>query len=333
MIKAPYVGIFALLCLILSCQRRIARREVRRIPGRPANRDLGRTLEIRLYRKTVHNEGLGGVLSALRGVLIIQNATGAVITMGGKNSLKALGHGYYLRDFLNIGFPLPGKRRFCKYGYKQAAEIIANAWKKCDMHNISRRDQLFRNCNTFRVFSPLGHPKSCAAYTAPMVRNLWRYPLEKPQSQTDICVLRRGGDLEHKLNFFGHRYKIDLERTLPILEAARRNKKRIVLLTETNYPANILKLYRPNIFSNKEPLQVVLKRASRCKCLFASSGSSFAIAVAQISQPSTIIYTQPRTSWMFQNPFLLSDFGERAIPVTVPIAKIIQRCLQFNLTS
>lgn len=53
----------------------------------------------------------------------------------------------------------------------------------------------------------------------------------------------------------------------------------------------------------------------------------FASAVAQIAQPDLMIYTQSRVGWYFTHPFQVADLGERAIPVTVPVEKLIQRCI------
>lgn len=120
--------------------------------------------------------------------------------------------------------------------------------------------------------------KTCTAYTTPQVRALWVPKLSSPPVKRDICVLRRGGDLEHRLHTdYGIRYRIDINRTLPVLSAARAAGNRTVLITETKQPRKLMRVYKPDVLSNKERLEVVMRRLAMCKCVFHADGSRYVL--------------------------------------------------------
>lgn len=294
------------------------------------NVNYSSTLEIQIHGSAIWTwEGLGSIVARFRGVLIMANSTGAVIT-GAKWGKKS-DHGYDARKFLRIGKPLPGPRRYCNITQNSVVKAIQKAYRDCDMYDPNIARKMFENCNTLIVTQDITWAQTCAAYTAPLVRDFWRSSLPKPKKkQRDVCVLRRGGDVEKGTKLVrGQLYDLNLNRTLPVLDAARRAGRRVVMITQTKKQPHWQGVYKPDLFLNDEPFDKVLERVAGCRCVFLASGSSFASLIVQLGQPGIGVFTHETQFWKFGGfPFFqLEDFGNQSISITAPISKIVNRCV------
>lgn len=286
----------------------------------------GRLLEIRLESRAFIGEGIGASLSGLKPVLLIANATGAAITATGEPNSGH--HGYKLRKFISLGQPIRSpRRRFCKIDSQRLIWAVNDA---CERFDYTAVRKMFKSCEIIRVKKYLNHPRSCVAQTAPLVRGIFRHRLLENPIRNNLCVLRRGGDVEERIEKGeGNHWGIDTKLTLPILAVGRQYLMEIVVITETYTPLKLRMQYgHPLTLSNKEPLQRVHERLSHCRCLFGSSGSSFAAAMVQLSNPPTFIYTVNHKGYEFKvKPYNFSDYGNQAIPITTPRHEIIRRCV------
>ena len=147
----------------------------------------------------------------------------------------------------------------------------------------------------------------------------------KTNRKTDICVLRRGGDMEKRiLHSAGNWAALDEKHMLPILAELKALKKRIVLVTETQFPELLKTKYNPDIFSNKESLNIVFQRLSNCHCLFLAA-SSFGALIANTMDPRYIVHTVNSSDFQFNSYFAFREFGT-AISVRSDPRKIIKLC-------
>lgn len=293
-------------------------------------------IQIHISDEAIKGEGVGAVISGLKGVLMLANYTGAAVTMHDKTS----GHGYPLSRYLRFS-KVPGRlseksslaeRVVCKIT-GGADKLFARMTKECEQFDYSSLRDLgvFRNCNTVIPQRYLNHPRTCLHQTAELVRKFTRFDMPPAGTvKNDICVLRRGGDVETKiLKGKGNMWAIDKKKTLPVLQALRRLGANITLVTETRQNvAKLGRLYSADVVSNKEPLRVVMTRLSRCRCLFVSGGSSFAAAVVQITDPTYAVYTESRLMFSFRGVagYAYEEFGPRAVSVLSGREKLVRVC-------
>ena len=141
------------------------------------------------------------------------------------------------------------------------------------------------------------------------------------------------GDVERKIRQGkGNQWAIDERRTIPIINGVRKRLKdgnknnngvpvNFVVSTETEFEDEVRRVYRPDILSNKEPLEMVVNILGNCRCLFISSGSSFAVSIVQIVQPDYIVFSESSVGFQFDAPrYQFEEFGERAISIVQPVS-------------
>ena len=150
-------------------------------------------LEIRLEGKSILNEGLGAIVQGLKPVLLLANATGAVITAHD----KILGHGYHLKKYLRLSSFIRGNRILCNAS-RSISNLLHRIVNECERFPYHELPRIFTNCNMIVVTKYLVHPRPCLFRTAPLVRAMMRFSRKKTK-RNDICVLRRGGDVEKKI--------------------------------------------------------------------------------------------------------------------------------------
>lgn len=279
------------------------------------------TLEIRIEGDT--REGLGAVIQNLKPVLLLANATGAVIT----SRYKFSAHGYRLNKFIRFGTFILQERIKCNTS-RTIHSVLNRIINECNTFPYHELPRLFTKCNMIVVTNYPMHPRPCIRLTAPLIRAATRFPAEKAVRE-DVCILRRGGDVEKWIMSGKHnQWALDYVRMVPILDNVRRKGARIVLVTETSEEDFVRKKFRPHIISNKEPLPVVVGRLNSCRCLFVSSCSSFAITMVQISAPPHVIYTENHPGFNFTHrPYPYNEFGERAHSVLEDPIHLANLCL------
>lgn len=293
--------------------------------------DSNRTLEIRLVEDALRTEGLGAVLSGLKPVLLLAHTTGAVITA---RNIDSGSHGYKLRKYLRLKDPLKGARITCNLSESMTAGLLSRIVAECERfdYTIIAAYGVFTNCDTLIVRRYLLHPRTCVAHTAALARAFSRlHPRkerERSVDRTDVCILRRGGDVERRIvNGLGNMWAIDEARTLPLLKRMRKRGRRIVLVTETTREALVLARYRPDILSNSDHLRVVVRILTRCRCMFVSAGSSFAATMVQLTQPKYVVYTVSRPGFSFNvTPYNYSEFGRQALSIIEQPDRILTKC-------
>lgn len=286
-------------------------------------------LEIRLSKDAIKTEGIGAVLSGIKGALLLSNYTGAALTMNDKSS----GHGYNLKKYLRLGSPLWIHRIPCNLT-KGISQILNSIVESCEQFDYSELESfgVFNNCNMVTVEKYLNHPRSCLKHTQDLVRDATNFRLPDNGMREDICVLRRGGDVENKiLNEEGNMWAIDENKTIPILREASKRGRRIVLVTETSLQSQIEQIYQPHVFSNRESLDQVVSRISQCRCSFVASASSFAMAMMQITQPEYIVYTENRDGFSFETkPYAYEEYGPNAVSLLNGTEAIADLCAPLS---
>lgn len=287
------------------------------------------TKEIRLdfVKMRFGAEGLGSMLSTLKSVLLLSNWTGATIT----GNPVVSGHGYSTSKYFNMAKPLKRGRIICNIPQRDISNLLKSIIGNCTKFPVSSLSFLFRNCNTLIVSSVPVHPRNCLKATAPLVRNFVKFNLTQKHNvpKSDLCVLRRGGDVETKIRRGdGNVWAIDESRTILLIEQLKKKAVRIVLSTETNFADEIRKKYKVDLFSNREPLHRVVKVLSACRCLFVSAGSSFGVTIAQIVDPAYIVYAVNAQNFSFNiAPYnYAQEFGNRSISVRAPTDEIVEKC-------
>lgn len=280
-------------------------------------------LEIRLDGKSIINEGLGAVVQGLKPVLLLANATGAVITAHDKIS----GHGYHLNKYIRLDPFIRGNRIKCAAS-KNISKLLNRIVTECNDFPYHELPHLFTGCNMIVITKYLVHPRTCLERTAPLVRAITRFKRAKT-NRDSVCLLRRGGDVEDRiLSGKNNVWALDNARMIPVLDKVRKRGARIVVITETRLEALVRKRFRPHILSNKEPIQIVVRRLDTCRCLFVSSGSSFAVTMVQVSSPTHVIYTESHSEFKFSvTPYPYDEFGERAHSVLEDATKLADLCV------
>lgn len=283
-------------------------------------------LEIRLVGPAVRNEGIGAVLAGLKPVLLLANYTGAVITMRDKSS----GHGYSLRRYLNFLVPLGGSRVICDQLADPIHVLLDRIANECDRFNSSVLSDLgvFNECNTLLVDRYLSHPRPCIAYSAPLIRAATKFNIDPHAEKTDVCLMRRGGDVEDRIRAGeGNMWALDEPRTKPIMEAVKAAGAKIVVVTETKREDEVRNVYDPDVLSNKEDLDKVVAHLQKCRCTFIAAASSFAAAMMQVTMPEHIIYTESRDGFEYETqPYPYGEYGDRAIPLGRGTDAIVELC-------
>lgn len=281
-----------------------------------------------IYVGKIIREGIGAVVSNFRPVLQLAHHTGAVIV--GRDTRSP--HGYQMAEYIKLGKSHPNRKN-CKLR-GSIEEILINVSKHCGTFDVGSLEELgiFKNCNTvlIPILPPL-KPSTCLKETIPLVYNFLQPKLRiapKWNARNDVCVVKRGGDMEHRIAIGVANYTaIDEYHTLPILQLLKEKGARIVLITQTKREKDVLKKYNPDIFSNKEHLPMTFERLSKCRCLFIASGSSFAFLATIISSPTFIVHTEPAPDFQFRYPpYEYSEFGERAISVRRNRSEIVEKC-------
>lgn len=288
-----------------------------------------------IYVGKIVREGIGAVVSNFRPVLQLAHETGALIV--GKDARSP--HGYQLTEYIKMGKSHPNRKN-CKLT-ENIYDILINISKQCTKYDFNSLQGigLFNNCNTVIIpVLPTLKPRTCLKKTIPLVHNFLQPILQiapKSNSRTDVCVVRRGGDMEHRIAIGIANYTaIDELHTLPILQALKKMGAKIVLITQTKREKAVLQKYNPNIFSNQEPLPLAFGRLSNCRCMFIAAASSFAFLATIISSPSFIVHTVPRPDFEFRfQPYDYQEFGERAISIRSNSSKIVEKCLVPSKTS
>lgn len=280
--------------------------------------------QIVLDKRSVPTEGIGAVLSNLKPVLLLAQNTNAIVT----SSLPLeSGHGYSLRTYLRFLKPLPKSlTKLCNLT-RSLDDILLEVAQQCQHFNFTVLASygVFDNCNTVISSQYLSHPRGCIKHTEDVVRRFTKFELvEKPKN--DICVMRRGGDVESRiLKGDGNMWAIDEKRTFPLLANLSKSRT-VVVITETNQ-ADIREKYFADVFSNRESLPTVVAHLSGCRCMFVAGSSSFAASMVQITQPEYIIYTESRPGFEYKiAPYNFSEYGENAVPLRVAPRKIIELC-------
>lgn len=283
--------------------------------------------EIHLNRHAISKqEGIGAVLSGLKPVAMFANYTSALITTSDKRS----GHSYRISKYIRVHRScIPKRRRVACDLSRPIEHILSQMVQQCHKFNFSLLETygVFRNCNYVAVSGFLGHPRTCVKHTQHLINNLtnWR---ASTAERNDVCVLRRGGDVERRImNGEGNMWAIDEQKTVPILRQLSRQGANIVLSTETHMK-NIRSLYHADVYSNRERLDVVVQRLSLCRCLFISVSSSFAAAMVQITQPTFIVHTQSRDGFKFDvEPYNYSEYGANALSV-LNESEVLRACAE-----
>lgn len=282
-----------------------------------------------IYVGKVIREGIGAVVSNFRPVLQLAHLTGAVIV--GKDTRSS--HGYQMTEYIKMGKRHPNRKN-CDLG-ENIYDVLINISKKCTNYDLNSLEELgvFKNCNTVIIpILPSSKPRTCLKETIPLVQNFLQPSLQiAPMSnyRTDVCVVRRGGDMERRIaSGIANYTAIDEKHTLPIIQSLKEMGARIVLITQTKTAQVVLQKYNPDIFSNQEHLPLTFKRLSNCRCLFISAGSSFALLATIISSPSFIVHTEPAPDFEFRfEPYAYHELGERAVSIRSNRSKIIEKCL------
>lgn len=273
-------------------------------------------------------EGIGAVVSNLKAVLYLANETGASVT--GHNVRSQ--HGYRIREFVNLGKPLHNRTECEIKGDMNL--ILRQISEECETFDFGSLAEIgfFKNCNTVVIpaLEPI-HPRTCIKKTMPFVHQFLRLELNFStdiSEYKDICVARRGGDMEKRIKSGGAQQSaIDEKYTLPILSHLKEKGSRIVLVTQTTNEEEVIQKYQPDIFSNNEDLHVTFQRLSRCRCLFISSGTSFALFLVYITNPHYIVYTESAPDFRFLYPaYEYKEFGNRAISVRSNNETLLKRC-------
>lgn len=316
------LGLAFLVPFALHVQLGLTFHRVHRVPQRE-------TLEIRLDGDSIIREGLGAVVQGLKPVLLLANAAGAVITAHDKIS----GHGYHLNKYLRLGSFIQEDRIKCKVS-RSISRLLDRIVTECDEFPYHHLLRLFDKCNMIVITKYLLHPRTCLQRTAPLVRAIARFSRRQAFPE-DVCVLRRGGDVEKKImSGENNIWALDNARIVPILDETRQRGARIVVITETKQEDVVRRRLRPHVLSNNEPLPVVVRRLNSCRCLFVSSGSSFAVTMVQISDPPHVIYTESRPGFNFSiEPYPYNEFGERAHSVLEDPIQIAELCIPRNKSS
>lgn len=284
-------------------------------------------LEIRLHNTAVITEGIGAVLSGLKPVLLLQNHTKATVTLPPTRS----GHGYLLQKYIRFKPPIKRNRIYCKISARQVSLLLAKILNSCRELDgqLIQSYGVFNNCNTLNVTEYLNHPRHCVSYTSSLVRRFTTFDLPRVTKfhKRDICVLRRGGDVEGKiLEGKGNQWAIDEEKTLPILRKLSGKKQRIILVTETKF-SGVEQKYSADVFSNNEDLYKVVSLLTHCRCLFLSPATSFQVSIAQITRPSYMIHMESRKGFEFTTvPYNYSEFAERAVSILSGEENIVRLC-------
>ncbi|PXF48021.1 hypothetical protein BWQ96_02212 [Gracilariopsis chorda] len=287
--------------------------------------------EIFLTPSAVRIEGIGAVLSGLKPILMLANYTNAKITMHDNFT----GHGYNMTEYLRLEKPFePHQRIPCKLNLN-LRKFLVNVVEHC--HNFRPEHlkplRLFERCNSISVNKYIAHPRMCVKHTQDLARDFTKFQLRSNVRKDNLCVLRRGGDIEDIIRSGqGNMHAIDEQLTIPILRKAAGRGRRIVLATETRYEQEVSDLYRPHIFSNNESLPVVVSLLETCRCLFVSSGSAFAAAMMQLARPTYLVYTSSRPGFSFDAQWYhFDEYGEQAIDVTSGKDYVVERCAPQQL--
>lgn len=324
---SPFIVICALVGLLLVAM--VATNGLHRFVPLPQLSIGSPPLEIRLSKDAIKTEGIGAVLSGMKAALLLSNYTGAALTMEDKSS----GHGYKLKKYIRLGNPLSTHRIPCNLT-KDISQILKNIVESCEQFDYSELESfgVFNDCNLVTVQAYLNHPRSCLKHTQDLVRDATHFRLPDNGIREDICVLRRGGDVENKiLKGEGNMWAIDENKTIPILREASRRGRRIVLVTETGRQSQVEQTYQPHVFSNRESLDQVVSRISRCRCSFVASASSFATAMMQITQPEYIVYTESRDGFSFETePYAYEEYGPNAVSLLKGIKAIADLCAPLS---
>ncbi|KAI0559952.1 hypothetical protein FGB62_130g158 [Gracilaria domingensis] len=284
-------------------------------------------LEIYLEPSAVKIEGIGAVLSGLKPILMLANVTGARITMNDNFT----GHGYNMSRYLDIQQPFPDSMRVpCNVTFN-VRKFLVDIVEECDSYDFTawlRRLRIFHGCNSLSVSKYIAHPRMCLKHTQDLVTSFTKFETRPQIEKNDVCVLRRGGDIEDIIRSGeGNKHAIDEELTVPILRQVKERGGKVVLVTETNYEDELRQLYEPHVFSNFEDLQTVVSRLESCRCTFVSSSSAFATAMLQITKPTYMVYTSSRPGFSFSDRWYhLDEFGRFAIDVTSDRQSIVESC-------
>lgn len=284
-------------------------------------------LEIRLSKGAIRKEGMGAVLSGMKGVLLIANATGAIVTAEDQDS----GHGYTLSEYIHFSTPFPLSRKVCTPSVQP--KVLSNrVLSECQLFNFSTLPSLgvFDDCDTLEFTEYLSHPRTCLAHSAQLVQRATKFQIPSVTVRKAICILRRGGDVERRImEGKGNMWAIDEKYTLPILRKLRDLANvEVRLITETSKPTEVTSKYKPNVFSNKESLRKVVNHLVGCRCTFISAGSSFASSMMQIAPPDYIIYTVDANDFSFKGvmPYAYDEYGQYAISIRENATRIVELC-------
>lgn len=286
------------------------------------------TPEIRLSNGAIRTEGIGAVLSGIKSVLLLANATGAVVTA---NKIQS-GHGYPLSKFIRFLKPRSWFRVVCKPTV-DVNELCERIVSECANFSFDMLSQfgIFENCNTLVVQRYLSHPRKCLVHSAALVRSATVFHIPTTVKRTATCILRRGGDVEQIIEQGkGNMWAIDEQYTLPIIRTLKHtHNATIVVITETTRKDELQKKYHANTLSNRESLWHVVNHLTQCRCTFISAGSSFASAMMQIAPPDYIIHTVDAPDFSFAGvaPYAYEEYGDRAVSVRENASKIVTLCI------
>ncbi|CAN8064411.1 unnamed protein product [Agarophyton chilense] len=329
-----FCSLLALLLLIFNIvrlhhsafHRTLSPVAVQPLSGHSVLRPVEPAREIFLQPSAVKIEGIGAVLSGLKPVLLLSQYTNARITMHDNFT----GHGYNMSQYLQFGTPFPPWQRVpCNITFNMR-KLLVRIVEQCEHFNLSELHQLrlFDKCNSISISKYIAHPRVCLKHTQNLVRSFTKFRNIDDTPKNHVCVLRRGGDIEHIiLAGEGNKYAIDEQLTLPILHNVSRRGGKVALITETEHEQQLKALYKPHVFSNFDSLERVVSLLGRCRCTFVSSGSSFAAAMMQITRPSYIVYTSSREGFSFEERwYSFEEYGPSAIDVNSAPQHVVDKC-------